>query len=193
MKKTGLIVIGVIVLLVVLGFNSFNGMKKAKIESDNAWANVQSQYQRRSDLIGNLVNTVKGAADFEKSTLEAVVQARANATKVQIDPSNMTPQQMQQFQQAQGQLNQSLGRLLVTVEKYPDLKANQNFLQLQSQLEGTENRINYARDEYNRVVKDYNYKIGKMPNAIFAGMMGFKERTMFQADAGADKAPTVQF
>lgn len=193
MKKTGLIVLGIIVLLVIIGGMRYNGMKTAQLDVDKSWGNVESQYQRRSDLIGNLVNTVKGAADFEKSTLEAVVKARASASSVQIDPSNMTPQQMQQFQQAQGQLSQSLGRLLVTVEKYPELKANQNFLQLQSQLEGTENRINYARDEYTGAATAYNKKISTFPNVIFAGMMGFKERPVFQSDPGADKAPTVQF
>lgn len=193
MKKTGLIVLGIIVLLVIIGGMRYNGMKTAQLDVDKSWGNVESQYQRRSDLIGNLVNTVKGAADFEKSTLEAVVKARASASSVQIDPSNMTPQQMQQFQQAQGQLSQSLGRLLVTVEKYPELKANQNFLQLQSQLEGTENRINYARDEYTGAATAYNKKISTFPNVIFAGMMGFKERPVFQSDPGASKAPTVQF
>lgn len=193
MKKSGWIILGVIVLLIIIGGSRYNGMKSAQLNVDKSWGNVESQYQRRSDLIGNLVNTVKGAADFEKSTLEAVVNARAKASSVQIDPSNMTPQQMQQFQQAQGDLSQSLGRLLVTVEKYPDLKANQNFLQLQSQLEGTENRINYARDEYTAAVTTYNTKIATFPNVIFAGMLGFKERPVFQADPGASKAPTVQF
>ncbi len=192
MKKS-YIIIGVLILLVLLGFSRYNGMKDAEIAVEKSWGNVESQYQRRADLIGNLVNTVKGAADFEKSTLESVIKARANATSIQVDPSNMTAAQLQQFQAAQGQLSQSLGRLLVTVERYPELKANQNFLKLQDELAGTENRINYARDKYNDAVEVYKGKTERMPNALFAGMMGFKERPMFEADKGAEKAPEVKF
>lgn len=140
-----------------------------------------------------MVNTVKGAADFEKSTLEAVIKARANATSIKVDPTNMTAAQMQEFQAAQGQLSQSLGRLLVTVERYPELKANQNFLKLQDELAGTENRINYSRDKYNDAVQVYEEKTETFPNAIYARLLGFKERHGFKADEGASKAPEVKF
>ncbi|MEZ5015907.1 MAG: LemA family protein [Flavipsychrobacter sp.] len=192
MKKS-YIVIGVLVLLVLFVGSRYNGMKKADIAVDKSWSNVESQYQRRVDLIGNLVNTVKGAADFEKSTLEAVIKARANATSIKVDPTNMTAAQMQEFQAAQGQLSQSLGRLLVTVERYPELKANQNFLKLQDELAGTENRINYSRDKYNDAVQVYEEKTETFPNAIYARLLGFKERHGFKADEGASKAPEVKF
>lgn len=192
MKKS-YIVIGVLVLLALFIGSRYNGMKEAEIAIDKSWANVESQYQRRVDLIGNLVNTVKGAADFEKSTLEAVIKARANATSIKVDPTNMTAAQMQEFQAAQGQLSQSLGRLLVTVERYPELKANQNFLKLQDELAGTENRINYARDKYNDAIEVYENKTEKLPNRIYARLLGFKERHGFKADEGASKAPEVKF
>ena len=160
---------------------------------DQAWANVESQYQRRADLIPNLVNTVKGYADFEQETLTKVIEARAKATQTTIDPSNLTPEKMQQFQEAQGQLSGALSRLLVTVERYPDLKANQNFLELQAQLEGTENRINVARDGYNSAAKDYNTYIKQFPRVIYAGWFDFEPKPYFEADAGTKDAPKVEF
>jgi len=154
---------------------------------------VETQYQRRADLIPNLVNTVKGYADFEQETLTGVVEARAKATSVQIDPTQLTPEKLAEFQQAQDQLSGALSRLLVTVEKYPDLKANQNFLELQAQLEGTENRISVARKKFNESVQGYNTSIRTFPNNLFAGWYGFVAKGYFEAAAGAENAPTVQF
>jgi LemA protein len=159
----------------------------------NQWANVQNAYQRRSDLIPNLVNTVKGAANFEKETLTQVIEARSKATSMQISPENLTPENIQKFQAAQNQLSGALSRLMVTVEKYPDLKANQNFLELQAQLEGTENRISVERMKFNEAVKGYNGYIRSFPNNIFAGMFGFQPKGYFEADPAAQKAPSVQF
>ncbi|MCB0700717.1 MAG: LemA family protein, partial [Chitinophagaceae bacterium] len=169
--KKGTIVIIVLVILVLFGGCQYNSINKASIEVDKSWANVQGAYQRRADLIPNLVATVKGAADFEKSTLTQVIEARAKATSIQVDPKNLTPEKMREFQAAQGELGQALGRLLVSVERYPDLKANQNFLSLQDQLEGTENRINVERGRFNETVSTYNYKVTSFPNKIFSGMM----------------------
>ena len=163
------------------------------VKVQNAWSQVENVYQRRLDLIPNLVSTVKGAADFEKSTLTAVIEARANATQVKIDPKNLTAEQLGKFQQAQGELSSALGRLMVVVEQYPQLKANQNFLELQSQLEGTENRITVERQKFNDSVQDFNQYIRKFPQVMFAGMYGFKERAFFTADKEASKAPKVQF
>jgi LemA protein len=157
------------------------------------WGAVQSQYQRRTDLIPNLVATVKGAANFEKSTLTDVIEARAKATSVQVDPTKLTPESIQQFQAAQGQLSQALGRLMVVTENYPTLKSNENFLGLQAQLEGTENRINVARLDFNTAVQDYNSKIRSFPANLTAKMFGFAEKGYFQAEAGADKSPKVEF
>jgi LemA protein len=157
------------------------------------WANVESAYQRRSDLIPNLVNTVKGYADFEKETLEAVIQARANATKTTIDPSNITPEQMAAFQESQNSLSGALSRLMVVVERYPDLKANQNFLELQSQLEGTENRINVERNRFNEQARDYNVYVRKFPASVVAGFLNFEPMALFQAAPGSEQAPTVDF
>ena len=158
-----------------------------------AWADVESAYQRRNDLISNLVKTVQGAADFERGTLTDVIEARAKATQVTVDPSNISPEKLAEFQQAQSGVSSALSRLLVTVEQYPELKANQNFLELQSQLEGTENRINVARDRYNESVNIYNKHIKIFPNSFFAGMFGFEEMTRFAAEQGAEKAPEVDF
>jgi LemA protein len=159
----------------------------------NAWNKVQSEYQRRSDLIPNLVSTVKGEANFEQTTLQNVIQARASATQVKIDPTNLTPEKLQEFQQAQGQLTQALGRLLVVTENYPTLRANDAFRGLQVQLEGTENRIKTARNDFNDAVKAYNVDVRSFPMNIFAGMFGFKEKQGFQAEAGTEKAPSVKF
>ena len=175
----------------VVGFN--NSAVEKQEAAKTQWANVESAYQRRSDLIPNLVNTVKGYASHEKETLEGVVQARANATKTTIDPTNVTPEQMASFQKAQSGLSGALSKLMVVVEKYPDLKANQNFLELQSQLEGTENRINVERNRFNALSKDYNIFIRKFPAKLLAGMLGFDPMVLFQAAEGSEKAPDVKF
>ncbi|PHI18363.1 LemA family protein [Lewinellaceae bacterium SD302] len=187
------IIIGLLALLLIGGCNSYNGFVSAEEDVEKVWADVQSQYQRRADLIPNLVNTVKGAADFEKSTLESVVNARAKATSVNVDASNLSPEKLQQFQAAQGELSSSLGRLLVTVERYPELKANSNFRDLTAQLEGTENRIAVARDRFNEESTEYNKKIRRFPNSFFASVFGFDEKAQFQAQSGSETAPTVEF
>ncbi len=194
MKNSTAIVLIILALILFFGgCNAYNGLVDKQQNVENTWAKVQSAYQRRADLIPNLVNTVKGYAEFEKSTLTEVVNARAKATSVNIDANNLNAESMKQFQDAQGGLTSALSRLLVTVEKYPDLKANQNFLELQSQLEGTENRIKVARDEFNESVKSYNVKVKKFPTNLFAGIFGFKSRPYFEADKGAEKAPEVKF
>jgi len=186
-----LIILGLVIL--VPGCNSYNKFVELDENVENAWSKVESDYQRRADLIPNLVNTVKGVADFEQETLTAVTQARARATSVNVDPSNLTPEKLAEFQQAQGQLSQSLGRLLVSVERYPELKANQSFLELQAQLEGTENRIKVARNNYNDVVTQYNKAVRRFPSSLFAGIFGFDRRAQFEAETGADQAPDVNF
>lgn len=188
----------IIIAIVVFVIYSFTaGVNNTAVEKEEnakmAWANVESSYQRRNDLIGNLVQTVEGAADFERGTLTDVIEARSRATSVNVDADNLSAAQIQQFQEAQSGVSSALSRLLVSVERYPDIKANQNFLQLQSQLEGTENRINVARDRYNEAVADYNTYIRVFPNNIFAGMFGFERMERFQADAGAENAPEVEF
>jgi LemA protein len=192
-----IITIGVVLALLLLlfmgGCNSYNGFVDAEENVDQAWADVQTQYQRRSDLITNLVNTVKGAADFERETLEAVTNARAKASSVNVDPSNLTAENLQQFQAAQSQLSQSLGRLLVTVERYPELKANANFRDLQTQLEGTENRIAVSRQKFNEIVTSYNKRVRRFPGSLFASVFGFDEKAQFEAQAGAEQAPKVNF
>lgn len=181
------------ILLILWGVGVNNSAINLKEAATKTWGDVESSYQRRNDLIGNLVKTVQGAADFEKSTLDAVISARAKATSVNIDPSNITPQQLQQFNQAQSGLSSALSRLLVTVERYPDLKANRNFLELQSQLEGTENRINVARDRFNKAVEPYNKHIKRFPNSLVASVAGFDAMEYFKAEAGSEKAPDVNF
>lgn len=185
----------VIVIIVIWQFAAgFNNTAVTKEENAKlAWSNVESSYQRRNDLIGNLVKTVQGAADFEQGTLTDVIEARAKATSINVDAENLSAAQIQQFQEAQQGVTSALSRLLVTVERYPDLKANQNFLQLQSQLEGTENRINVARDRFNEAVTDYNTYIRVFPNNLLAGLFGFDRMERFQADAGAENAPEVEF
>lgn len=185
------IILLALVLLYAWNFN--NRLVGLQETANNMWANVESQYQRRFDLIDNLVATVKGYANHEKTTLEAVIQARANATKVTIDPSNMTPEKLAEFQQAQSGLMGAFSKLMAVAESYPDLKANQNFLELQSQIEGTENRINVARDRYNEAVNPYNQAVKKFPGKLFAGILGFDEMKYFKAEAGAEKAPKVEF
>lgn len=184
--------------VVIIGMYSWvKGINNTAVEYEQgineAWGNVQTSYQRRNDLIGNLVNTVKGAADFEKSTLTAVIEARAKATAVTVDPTNITPAQLADFNKAQSGVSSTLSRLLITVEKYPDLKANENFLKLQDELASTENQILTARTRFNEQVKPYNTHIKLFPNSIFAGMFGFKEKPYFEAVAGAEKPVEVKF
>ena len=193
-KNKGLIITIVVIVLVALwGISSYNGLVGMDENVSNKWANVETQYQRRSDLIPNLVNTVKGYAKHESQTLEAVMAARSQATQVKIDPSNCTPQQLAAYQKAQGDVTTALGKLLAITENYPDLKANQNFLELQSQLEGTENRINVARKDFNDSAKKYNTSLRRFPRNIIASMFGFEKRNYFEAEDGAEKAPKVDF
>lgn len=193
-KNKGLIITVVVIALVAIwGISSYNGLVSMDENVSNSWANVETQYQRRSDLIPNLVNTVKGYAKHESQTLEAVMAARSQATQVKIDPSNCTPQQLAAYQKAQGDVTTALGKLLAITENYPDLKANQNFLELQSQLEGTENRINVARKDFNDTAKKYNTSLRRFPRNIVASMFGFEKRNYFEAEAGAEKAPKVGF
>jgi len=196
MKKWLIPVIILAVLAIALyfwgkGFN--NTAVTLKETATRSWGDVESSYQRRNDLIGNLVKTVQGAADFERTTLREVIEARAKATSTTIDASNLTPENMAQFQQAQSGLSGALSKLLVSVERYPELKANQNFLELQSQLEGTENRINVARDRFNGNVEPYNKHIKTFPNSILAGIFNFDAMSYYKADAGSENAPDVDF
>ena len=196
MKKSYLILIGIaVVVVIIFGWikSTYNGMVNAEETATTALANVQSAYQRRADLIPNLVEVVKGYASHEKETLEGVVAARSKATQVTLDPANMTPEKLKEFQQAQGELGAALGRLIAIQENYPDLKANENFRDLQVQLEGTENRINEARNLFNGVVQQYNIVIRKFPKNLLAGMFGFEKMDKFEAEAGAEKAPQVKF
>ena len=191
--KKWLIPVGIIVVLILFAVSSYNGLVSVQADTKTAWSKVESAYQRRNDLIGNLVKTVQGAADYEKGTLTAVIEARSKATSITIDPTNVTPAQMAQFQQAQEGLKGSLSRMLLTVEQYPELKANQNFLELQSQIEGTENRINVSRDRFNDAANLYDIKTRSFPSVIFAKIFGFGEIARFKSEAGAEKAPEVEF
>ena len=190
---TLLVIAGLVLILGYTGCNGYNGLILQDENVNNAWNEVQSDYQRRADLIPNLVNTVKGEANFEQGTLTKVIEARASATQMKIDPKDLTPEKLEQFQATQGQLSQALGRLLVVTENYPNLRANEAFRGLQAQLEGTENRIKTARNDFNDAVKDYNVKVRRFPMNIFAGMFGFKAKEGFKAEAGAEKAPEVKF
>lgn len=192
-NKELIITIVVIVLVALWGILSYNGLVEMDEKVSNQWANVETQYQRRSDLIPNLVNTVKGYAKHESQTLEAVMAARSQATQVKIDPSNCTPQQLAAYQKAQGDVTTALGKLLAITENYPDLKATDNFKMLQEQLEGTENRINVARKDFNDSAKKYNTSLRRFPRNIIASMFGFEKRNYFEAEAGAEKAPKVEF
>jgi len=196
MKKTW-IVLAVIAVLILLAYSSIKGSYNSMVTMQEGvtaqWSQVENVYQRRSDLIPNLVSTVKGYADFEKETLTQVIEARAKATSVNINPEKLDAQSLQNFQQAQSGLSSALGRLMVVVEKYPELKANQGFLDLQAQLEGTENRITVERQKFNQTAQNYNTFIRTFPKNIFAGMFGFEKKAYFEAEKGANKAPKVQF
>ncbi len=196
MKKGTIILIciaGALLLIAVFCISKYNGFVDANAEVDKKWANVESVYQRRADLIPNLVATVKGYAEHEESTLQAVTDARTRATSITLDPTTATSEQMEAWMAAQEEVGGALGRLIAVAESYPELKANQNFLQLQAQLEGTENRISVERQNYNDAVKEYNVMVRKFPNNIIASMFGFESRSMFEAQAGAEVAPVVVF
>ena len=193
MKKSTIITLVVIGLVAIWGISGYNSLVSSDEEAQTKWADVETQYQRRADLIPNLVNTVKGYAAHESETLQAVVEARAKATSVNIDPTNMSAEQITNFQKAQDGVSSALGRLLVTVEKYPDLKANENFRELQAQLEGTENRISVARRDYNEAARKYNTSLRSFPKNILAGMFGFEKKAYFEAREDSEQAPTVQF
>ena len=195
--KKGIIALIVFAVLGVIVYSTLKGFNNTAVELNEnvseAWGNVQTSYQRRNDLIGNLVNTVKGAADFERNTLREVVEARAKATQTTIDPTNISPQQLQQFNQVQGGLSSALSRLLENIEKYPDLKANENFLKLQDELTSTENTIQTARIRFNEAIKPYNNHVKKFPNSIYAGWFDFEGKPYFDAEVGAEKPIEVEF
>lgn len=193
MKKSTIIILVVVAVVAVWAVTGYNGLVRADEAVSNAWSNVENQYQRRADLIPNLVNTVKGYASHEKETLDAVISARTRATQVTVDADNLTPEKLLEYQKAQGEVGAALGRLLAITEAYPDLKANQNFLELQAQLEGTENRISVERRNFNDVAKNYNTSIRTFPRNLLAGMFGFDKRPYFEAQEGAEQAPVVQF
>ena len=194
MNKTGIIVIiALIAILFLWGMGGYNGLVNSQENVKSQWGNVENQYQRRADLIPNLVETVKGYATHEKSTFEEVIAARAKATQITVDPTNLTPEKLQEFQAAQGQLSSALGRLIAVAENYPDLKANQNFLELQAQLEGTENRISVERNKFNEMAKEYDVAIRRFPKNIIAGIFNFNNIPYFAAEKGAEKAPSVKF
>lgn len=193
MKKSTIIILVVVAVVAVWAVTGYNGLVKADEAVSNAWSNVENQYQRRADLIPNLVNTVKGYASHEKETLDVVISARTRATQVTVDADNLTPEKLMEYQKAQGEVGAALGRLLAITEAYPDLKANQNFLELQAQLEGTENRISVERRNFNDVAKSYNTSIRTFPKNLLAGMFGFDKRPYFEAQEGAEQAPVVQF
>ena len=193
-KNLGWIIpVGILVVIVLWAIGGYNGMVKMDEQVQNSWANVETQYQRRADLIPNLVSTVKGYAKHEQQTLEDVVKARSEATQLKVDAENLTPEKLAAFQKAQSGVSSALGRLLAVAENYPDLKANQNFLELQSQLEGTENRITVARKDFNDTAKSYNQAIRQFPKNILAGLFGFEKKSYFEAEAGSEKAPKVEF
>ena len=188
-----IIPVALVVIVIMWAVGAYNGMVTLDEGVQGKWADVETQYQRRADLIPNLVSTVKGYAAHESETLESVVKARSEASSVKVDPENLTPEKLTEYQKAQSGVSSALGRLMVIVEKYPDLKANQNFMELQSQLEGTENRINVARRDFNEAAKNYNTVIRSFPKNIFAGMFGFEKKAYFGAEKGAETAPKVEF
>lgn len=194
MKKIVFAVIGVVILLIIFaGCNGYNSLVKMDVDVQTKWSNVETQYQRRADLIPNLVSTVKGAAKFEQSTLTAVIEARSSASKITIDPDKLNAENIEKYQAAQGQITQALGKLMVLTENYPELKATQQFSDLSAQLEGTENRITVARKDFNESVQVYNTKVRSFPNNLFAGMFNFAPKAAFKAEAGAQNAPKVEF
>ena len=196
MKKTSIIILSVVAVVVIIGLWMVKGYNKMVVNDEQVskdWAQVENQYQRRADLIPNLVNTVKAYAEHEQSTLDAVVTARANATNISLDTDNLTEEQLAEYQQRQGELSMTLGKLLAISENYPDLKANQNFLELQSQLEGTENRITVARNTFNTSAQAFNAYIRRFPNNVIASMFGFEKKAYFKATEGAEQAPVVEF
>lgn len=193
MKKTWIIILAAVALIAIFCATSYNSMVSQDEAVGTAWSNVENQYQRRADLIPNLVNTVKGYANHEKETLEAVISARAKATQTSINLNEISSEKMAAFQQAQGELSSALSRLMVSIERYPDLKANQNFQALLAQLEGTENRISVERRKFNEIARAYNTSIRRFPKNIVAGLFGFEKRPYFEAQEGSEKAPEVKF
>lgn len=193
MKKSVIIILVFAGILVLWGISGYNGLVTAQEQVQTQWANVETQYQRRADLIPNLVNTVKGYASHEKETLNEVVNARSKATQITVSSDDLTPENIAEYQKAQGEVSAALGKLLAISESYPDLKANQNFLELQAQLEGTENRISVARRDFNETSKTYNTQIRRFPKNLLAGVFGFSKISYFEAEAGSEKAPTVEF
>ena len=193
MKKGTIIIVAVVAIIAIWAICGYNSLVSMDENVSGQWSNVETQYQRRADLIPNLVNTVKGYAAHEKETLEGVIAARSQATQIKVDPTDLTPEKLAEYQKAQGAITSALGKLLAITENYPDLKANQNFLELQAQLEGTENRINVARKNFNDAAKAYNTAIRRFPKNLLAGMFGFDKRAYFEAAEGAEQAPQVQF
>ncbi len=193
MKKSTIIILAVVAVVVVWAIGGYNGLVSSEERVSESWANVETAYQRRADLIPNLVNTVKGYASHEQATLQAVTDARTRATSINIDPATATQQEVEEWMAAQQEVGSALGRLIAISESYPDLKANQNFLELQAQLEGTENRISTERKRYNEVVKEYNVKTRRFPNNLIASIFGFDQKSMFEAAEGSDVAPVVEF
>ena len=193
MKKSTLGIIVVVAIVVIWAISGYNGLVTLDENVSTAWSNVETQYQRRADLIPNLVSTVKGYASHEKETLQGVIEARSKATSIKVDADNLTPEKLAEYQKAQGDVTSALGKLLAITENYPDLKANQNFLELQAQLEGTENRINVARMEFNKTAKELNTAIRRFPKNLLASLFGIDKRAYFEAAEGAEQAPKVEF
>ena len=193
MKKSTIIIIAVLALLAIWAVTGYNGLVAMEENVNGQWSNVETQYQRRADLIPNLVNTVKGYASHERETLEGVIEARRKATRITVNAEDLTPEKLAEYQKAQGAVTSALGKLLAITENYPELKANQNFLELQAQLEGTENRINVARTNFNNTAKEFNTSIRRFPKNILAGLFGFEKRAYFEAAEGAEQAPKVEF
>ena len=196
MSTRNIVLISIVAFILLLGgcgCSGYNGLVQKDQNVKSKWANVESDYQRRADLIPNLVNTVKGAANFEQETITAVIEARSKATQTTVNANDLSPEKIAEFQKAQGQLSGAIGRLLVSVERYPELKATEAFRDLQAQLEGTENRIKVSRNDFNAAVQDYNTSVNKFPMVLFSGLFGFNEKGYFTAEAGSEKAPTVDF
>lgn len=193
MKKSTLVLVAVAVVAVLWGMSAYNGLVEQDESVSKAWSDVESQYQRRADLIPNLVNTVKGYAEHEENTFREITEARAKSTSIQLDPTNLTPEQLKEFQEAQNEVGGALGKLIAVAENYPELKANENFRELQTQLEGTENRIQKSRSDFNEAVQAYNVAVRRFPKNILANIFGFAQKSNFKADEGAEKAPKVEF